>query len=91
MDDPRAPPERIVLDWNNVAVGRVRRAEVHPRTRGVAHLVVALTGEAQRRLAMAQGEVVIPVGMVHSLRPGEVVLDRPLEAIARLQRMAVDG
>lgn len=84
MDGTPGPPARIVLDWNHVAIGRVRRAAVHPRTRGVEHLVVALTAEAQGRLALAGAEVVIPVGMVHSLRPGEVVLDRALEALAAL-------
>jgi sporulation protein YlmC with PRC-barrel domain len=83
LDADRSPLNKLVLDWNNVPVGKIRDARVDPRTRAVERLVVSLSGEARRRLDAATTEVVIPVRMVHSIRRGEVVLDRSLASAWR--------
>ena len=83
LDAFRSPLNKLVLDWNNLPVGKVRDARVDPRTKSVASLVVSLSGEAQRRLPRADSEIIIPVRMVFSIRPGEVVLDRSFDEVRR--------
>ena len=83
MDAYRSPLTKLVLDWNHLPIGKIRDARVDPRTKAVQSLVVALTGDAQRRLPGAASELEIPVRMVFSIRSGEVVLDRTLDAVRR--------
>lgn len=89
MDGYRTPPHKLVLDWDHRPVGRVRDARRDPRTNAISSIVVSLTGDAQRRMAAGTSELEIPVRFVFSLRAGEVVLDRPLEALRVLQTLVV--
>lgn len=84
LDGYRTPPHKLVIDWDNRAVGKIREARLAPRTRGVAAIVVSLSGEAQRSIAPGASELEIPVRLVHSIRSGEVVLECSLESLRDL-------
>lgn len=84
VDGYRTPQHKLVVDWDNRAVGRIRAARVDPRTRAVSSIVVSLSSDAQQRIPGGASEVEIPVRMVFSIRSSEVVLDRPLEALKAL-------
>jgi sporulation protein YlmC with PRC-barrel domain len=77
--------EKLVLDWNNFAVGKIREARVDPKTKTVRSLIVNLTPEAQTRVGASAPNMVIPVDYVFGIRRGEVTLDRSFDEIRRLE------
>lgn len=77
-------PRKLVVDWNNFPIGRVRDAQVDPRTRTVSGLVVALTEEARTRLRGDGPDLVIPVRYVYGVRRDQVTLDRTFEDLRRV-------
>lgn len=84
MDNmPAELREKLVLDWNNFAVGKIREARVDPKTKTVRSLVINLSPEAQNRLKAPS--LVIPVDYVFGIRRGEVTLDRSFEEIRRIE------
>ena len=80
--------EKVVLDWNNFAVGRIHEARVDPKTRTVRSLVIDLSPEARSRLGAQGPNLIIPVDYVFGIRRGEVTLDRSFEEIRRLESHA---
>jgi len=76
--------EKLVLDWNNFALGKVHAAQRDPKTNLVRTLVVSLSREAQHRMGAPSQELVIPVHMVFGIRRSEVTLDRSIDEIGRL-------
>lgn len=82
---PTELAEKLVLDWNNFAVGKIREAKVDPKTKTVRSLVISLTAEAQTRLGAKLPQMVIPVDYVFGIRRGEVTLDRSFDEIRRLE------
>lgn len=76
----------LVVDWNNIPIGKVREARRDARTHALRALVVDLSDAAQRR-AGARAELEIPMQMVFGLRRREVQLDRSLEELFRAPAM----
>jgi sporulation protein YlmC with PRC-barrel domain len=76
--------EKLVLDWNNFAVGKIRDAHVDPKTKTVRSLVISLSDEARVRLGSPGPSMVIPIDYVFGIRRGEVTLDRSFEEIRRM-------
>lgn len=77
--------EKLVYDWNNFAVGRIRDAEVDPKTRVVRSLVISLSDEARSKLGAKAPSMVIPINYVFGIRRGEVTLDRSFDELRRLE------
>ncbi|MCA1812464.1 MAG: hypothetical protein LC624_00760 [Halobacteriales archaeon] len=75
-----------VVDWNDVEVGRLADAERDPRTRAVRVFVVRLNDDARRRAQLRGPDLVIPAGMVASIRRDGIALDRSVEALGRVSR-----
>lgn len=78
--------EKLVLDWNNFAIGRIHEARLDPKTKTVRSLVISLSPEAQTRVKSPQ--LTIPVDYVFGIRRGEVTLDRSFDEISRLESPA---
>ena len=76
--------EKLVLDWNNFAVGKIREARVDPKTKTVRSLVISLSDEAQSRMGAHAPNMVIPINYVFGIRCGEVTLDRSFDELRRL-------
>lgn len=83
MPNPPLALDKLVLDWNHRAVGRVREARLDARTGDVGALVVDLEPHARPHWPSEEGRVVIPVRFVHGVRREAIVLDRSLEALGR--------
>lgn len=80
--------EKLVFDWNNFAVGKIREAKVDPKTKTVRSLVISLSADAQARMGAKAPSLVIPVDYVFGIRRGEVTLDRSFEEIRRMESQA---
>jgi sporulation protein YlmC with PRC-barrel domain len=76
--------EKLVFDWNNFAVGKIRDAEVDPKTRTVRSLVISLSDEARSKMGARPGQLVIPINYVFGIRRGEVTLDRSFDELRRI-------
>jgi sporulation protein YlmC with PRC-barrel domain len=79
--------EKLVLDWNNMPIGRIREAHVDPKTKTVRSLVISLTHDAQSKLGAQASNLVIPINYVFGIRRGEVTLDRSFDEIRRLEAL----
>lgn len=75
--------EKLVLDWNNFAIGRIRDAEVDPKTKTVRSLVIHLSEEARTRIGARAPQLTIPIDYVFGIRRGEVTLDRSFDELRR--------
>jgi hypothetical protein len=74
-------PDKLVLDWNSLVLGKLRDQRRDPRTGAARSLVVDLGAEA--RLRVGASRVEIPVAFVHGVRPDAITLDRSLEELRR--------
>jgi sporulation protein YlmC with PRC-barrel domain len=79
--------EKVVLDWNNFAIGKIREARVDPKTKSVRSLVISLSAEAQHRMPGAP-HLTIPVDYVFGVRREQVTLDRSFDEIRRMEAQA---
>lgn len=77
--------EKLVFDWNNFAVGKIREAQVDPKTRTVRSLVISLSDEARSKIGAQPGQLTIPINYVFGIRRGEVTLDRSFEELRRME------
>jgi sporulation protein YlmC with PRC-barrel domain len=73
--------DKLVLDWNGLRVGRVRRVVGDSRTGAVRSLVLEVAPEAQSVLGTPTATV--PVGYVRAVRRDELSLDRSVDELAR--------
>jgi sporulation protein YlmC with PRC-barrel domain len=77
-----SPLDAQVVDWNNRVIGRIDDADRDPRTHSLRALLVQPEGEARARLG--EGRIVIPMRLVFGMRRGEVILDRSIDEVVKL-------
>ncbi|MBI4394157.1 MAG: hypothetical protein HY556_10245 [Euryarchaeota archaeon] len=75
---------RVVKDWNNEEVGRIVSTEVDPSTRTVKSLVIGLSADAKGKLGANEAVVTVPMNMVYGIRRNEVMLDRSVSELKRI-------
>lgn len=73
--------ERVVFDWNNMAIGIVKAEKRDPRTREVRELVVNLNDAAKNLAGSTEAVVTIPASFIFGLRRDQVTLDRSFDEI----------
>lgn len=80
--------DKPVFDWNKVPIGTIADLRRDPKTHAARQLVVTLTPQAKTQMGTKEDLVEIPVSYVFGIRKDAVSLDRSVEELRNMDRVA---